>query len=123
MEQTEQIRQKLTARQRELEESINRQSTNALDAKTAEVQDELDRAITDENKTAAFEVGTREFQSLRDVQFALARLDDGVYGQCVICGKHVEPARLAAIPETPYCLEHADSERPATVSERSPSAL
>lgn len=123
MKQTEQIRRMLVARQQELEASLNRQSNNALDARDAEVQDETDRVITDENRTAALDLGTRDFQSLRDVQSALLRLDDGTYGRCVICGKEIEPARLAAIPETPYCLEHADTARPASSNESAPLAL
>lgn len=39
-----------------------------------------------------------------DIQAALARLDNGTYGSCLVCGKAVEPARLAFRPEAARCL-------------------
>jgi DnaK suppressor protein len=42
---------------------------------------------------------------LEQVEDALKRVADGTYGKCVVCGKTIAPARLAAIPWTPYCLE------------------
>jgi RNA polymerase-binding transcription factor DksA len=42
---------------------------------------------------------------LRDVERALARLDDSTYGTCEICGRPIEPARLEARPAARYCLE------------------
>jgi len=38
------------------------------------------------------------------VQGALARLDDGTYGQCVECGDHLPIARLMALPHASRCL-------------------
>ncbi len=36
---------------------------------------------------------------------ALARLADGTYGLCVLCGEEVAPARLRAIPEADTCRD------------------
>lgn len=43
-------------------------------------------------------------ESLEEVEDALERLDRGVYGNCINCGKPIPPARLEAIPQTPYCV-------------------
>ena len=40
----------------------------------------------------------------RQVRAALARVSDGSYGTCVACEENVGYARLAARPETPFCL-------------------
>ena len=44
---------------------------------------------------------------LADIEGALQRLDDGTYGLCSECGKEISPARLEAMPATPFCIDHA----------------
>ena len=39
------------------------------------------------------------------VREALTRMDEGVYGKCVACGRDIGEARLNAVPWTPYCIE------------------
>ncbi|MCP5025026.1 MAG: TraR/DksA family transcriptional regulator [Actinomycetia bacterium] len=41
------------------------------------------------------------------VENALARLDDGTYGTCEICGKDINPERLEAMPAAGLCMDHA----------------
>src|SRR3954467_2225802 len=108
MESSEQIKQRLLARQEELEASLSRQNENALDSGEADVQDEIDRVTSSSAKALSLSVGAREADALADVRSALARLKAGEYGSCLVCGKEIEPARLKAVPETPYCIEHAD---------------
>jgi len=43
-------------------------------------------------------------QTLRLVEDALARFDNGTYGLCLDCGEEIDAARLKAIPYTPLCL-------------------
>ena len=42
------------------------------------------------------------------VEAALARLDDGTYGACVVCGEQIPDARLEVRPEAARCI--ADQE-------------
>lgn len=44
---------------------------------------------------------------LEDVRDALARFDDGTYGECLECGDEISVARLEALPYTPYCINCA----------------
>lgn len=44
-------------------------------------------------------------ESLEEVEGALERMDRGEYGKCINCGKPIPPARLEAIPQTPYCVD------------------
>ena len=46
-------------------------------------------------------------EQLDDVERALARLDDGTYGSCEVCSKPIGEDRLAAMPATRWCIEHA----------------
>lgn len=44
---------------------------------------------------------------LEAIEGALERIEDGVYGQCVECGKKIPKSRLNAIPFTPHCVKCA----------------
>ena len=49
----------------------------------------------------------RLMESLKRVERALAKLDDGSYGQCERCGEPIAPARLEAMPEAELCIRCA----------------
>jgi DnaK suppressor protein len=69
------------------------------------VGDEVDTAVSAEDTdTALYESGI-EYQTLKDVRDALRRIENGTYGRCVDCGREIAPARLEAVPWTPYCRE------------------
>ncbi|GAB5378145.1 MAG: hypothetical protein AcusKO_46070 [Acuticoccus sp.] len=59
---------------------------------------------------AAAQSRRRSAQMAR-VRAALARLDAGDYGLCVICEEAIEPARLAFDPATPACRACASGQR------------
>jgi DnaK suppressor protein len=44
-------------------------------------------------------------QTLRLVEDALVRIDNGTYGLCVDCGREIDAARLEAIPYAALCLK------------------
>lgn len=44
---------------------------------------------------------------LDEVERALAKLDDGTYGTCEVCGTTIAAARLEAMPATRFCIDHA----------------
>lgn len=56
-----------------------------------------------ENKSLAAELRIE----LDEVERALAKLDEGVYGQCETCGKAIGADRLEAMPATRFCIDHA----------------
>lgn len=58
---------------------------------------------------------------LDDVEHALRRLDDGSYGTCEACGRPIGAERLAALPATRLCVEHATSVPPGMIPGASPT--
>lgn len=48
---------------------------------------------------------------LRDVERALAKLDEGTYGACDACGTPIPPERLEAIPWAVLCATCAGARR------------
>jgi DnaK suppressor protein len=101
-------RERLLARERELVEETAHFDAEAREAGTAEVQDAIDAATSDENKAANFQMGDLAARTLQQVRAALQRIEDGTFGYCIDCGKPIEPARLDAVPWTPYCREHQE---------------
>jgi DnaK suppressor protein len=50
-------------------------------------------------------------RQLRQVDAALARIDDGSYGTCEVCGREIPEERLEAIPWTSLCIDDARKQR------------
>jgi len=78
-------------------------------------------ALVDQHPAdAASETEARELDVARQTMFeakialideALARLERGKYGRCVVCGQPIPEERLELVPETPYCVEDAEREQ------------
>ena len=49
----------------------------------------------------------RREQQLRQIEAALARLDDDEYGYCQACGELIDPRRLEFDPTTLLCIDCA----------------
>ncbi len=48
-----------------------------------------------------------EEEALEQIEAALERIEEGVYGQCLECEGKIPKTRLNAIPHTPYCVKCA----------------
>ena len=44
-------------------------------------------------------------QTLGEIEAALRRIDDGTYGNCLMCGKPIAEQRLRAIPWARLCID------------------
>ena len=73
----------------------------------------LDDEHDPEGATIAFEreqlraLTTQTAARLVEIDEALARLDDGTYGICAVCGEPIGEARLEARPTASRCIRHA----------------
>lgn len=104
----EHFRKRLQAKEQELVEELGQYRQNVRDARSSEVEDPIDTVISSEGQAAAMHEATIATDTLTAVRDALRRIDEGTYGICVDDGRPIEPARLEAVPWTPYCL--ADQE-------------
>ncbi|MCE7982948.1 MAG: hypothetical protein DYG89_17325 [Caldilinea sp. CFX5] len=48
---------------------------------------------------------TMEQKKLAQIESALQRLDNGLYGWCADCGASIQPERLEIVPSTIFCVE------------------
>lgn len=98
--QLEQRLTELKARQQniavDLDEPLNADSSE----QAVEVQD--DASLEGQGALVAQEIGS--------VNRALARIENGTYGRCVLCEEEIAPARLQARPEASLCIDCARKE-------------
>jgi YteA family regulatory protein len=46
-------------------------------------------------------------ETLKEIDQALTRMDEGTYGRCTVCGQPIPEERLEALPHAQTCKEHA----------------
>jgi DnaK suppressor protein len=101
----EHYKQRLLQLERELMDRLGRDVEAAREAREDQA-DAGDLARVDEQKEEYFELAQTDSSILAQVRAALARINDGTFGRCVVDGCDIEPERLEAVPWTPYCLKH-----------------
>lgn len=97
----------------------------ALEAKQAELHDEMARIVAPPGEQGEIAFGKRVGEgtsmavdrlsqvavhdklqlTLADVERALAKIDEGSYGTCDVCGKAIPEGRLEALPWAVLCVE------------------
>ena len=96
-----QVRQRLEAGANETVAEIRRMQEMLKSEPDAD-PDEGDPDLYEREKTLALLRNLEERQY--SLSRALARMDDGTYGKCEICGNEIAAERLEALPYTTYCL-------------------
>jgi RNA polymerase-binding transcription factor len=99
----------LREKEQELLADIARTEAEARESRVAEVENGADRSVSSEAKESLLQETTSDWNVFTQVREALQRIENGVYGKCVDCGRQIETARLDSVPWTPYCL--ADEKR------------
>jgi RNA polymerase-binding transcription factor DksA len=69
--------------------------------------DAEDRATEREEDEVLEGLGSSGLAELRQINAALARIEEGSYGTCVHCGKPIPQKRLEIIPHAPRCARCA----------------
>jgi DnaK suppressor protein len=84
-----------------------------------ETQDPADQAVFSYQKELLFSQGTTGHMQLLLVKDAIRRLQDGSFGECMLCNTEIGVKRLEALPWTRYCIacqekiENGEIEDPA----------
>jgi len=55
------------------------------------------------------ETGQRRRNTLRQIEAALRRIEEGDYGDCLECGEPIAPARLEVDPAALLCIQCASA--------------
>jgi DnaK suppressor protein len=87
---------------------LNKKSSEELKIDT-DVQDEGDSAQDLSNKDLALILSNKEFNTLKQIEEALSKIEDGTYGICVDTDEKIEEKRLLANPLALRTLEAQES--------------
>jgi DnaK suppressor protein len=98
------VRATLEAERRDLIGQLGGESALAGDHYDANFADSS-QVTAERGEAEALDAQLRE--TLADVEVALQRLDDGIYGVCEVCGKPIGEARLEAMPTARRCIDDA----------------
>ena len=101
----EAFKKRLETRQQELRRAVSRTQQDGRSADEDTAQDIADKAASSYNKEFLFHQSNNDRQLLQMVEAALARIREGSFGECISCGKEINPKRLEAVPWTRHCIE------------------
>ncbi len=81
--------------------------TRSAEEETTEeaTQDIADRAVSSYTREFLYSLTDGERSTLLQIDDAIGRIDDAVYGLCINCGSLLAEKRLNAVPWAPYCLD------------------
>src|SRR4051794_38322007 len=74
-------------------------------AKTNDVGDNVDAAVDTANDEICSQLVEIESRELGQIEHALQRIVEGVYGRCEYCNGKIAEARLNALPYTNSCID------------------
>jgi DnaK suppressor protein len=99
------FKKRLELRQVELRRMVSRTEQDGRTVDEDSAQDIADRAASSYTKEFLFHQSNNDRQLLQMVEGALERLREGNFGECISCGKEINPKRLEAVPWTRHCIE------------------
>src|SRR5215469_6281456 len=101
----ETFKKRLETRQHDLRRMVSRTAQDGREADENSAQDIADKAASSYTKEFLFHQSHADRQLLQMVEGALSRIREGSFGECISCGKEINPKRLEAVPWTRHCIE------------------
>jgi DnaK suppressor protein len=100
----EQLRGMLDDRRRDIQERL-RSIREALPRENADVRDSEEQSVDDFVQEIDFALMQMKSETLRRIDEALQRLENGTYGECIECRGEIAAGRLRALPFAERCRD------------------
>lgn len=108
----EKFRKLLLAQRDQLQGNAKRAVSGDIHLDPDDFPDEIDTASSEMNLAFVGRLRERESGLLSKIEGALAKIADGVYGECENCGEEIGLKRLEARPVAELCIDcKADQEK------------
>lgn len=101
------IKEALTATRSELLDRMRRLDKDVRHREEPLPQDFAEQAVALENQEVLEALDEDARVELRQIERALQRLEEGVYGECATCGEAIAPERQRAIAWATLCIDCA----------------
>ncbi|NVN99898.1 MAG: TraR/DksA C4-type zinc finger protein [Geobacteraceae bacterium] len=113
VEKAEEMREVLLKLKEEAFEEIGKTLKSGTESLTDEPSGDIyDQASNERDRELTLLLGDREREKIRNIDEALARLDEGEYGVCEDCEEEIPLGRLKAMPFARLCVKcKADLEK------------
>ncbi len=99
------LRSRLAQQKQDILDLYKRDLRSGQETSDDGTEDIVDRANNSYSRELMFALSDSERQLLLQVEEALRRLENGVYGSCVHCGDTIARPRLEAVPWARYCID------------------
>ena len=100
----EQIKKMLQNMRMDIINELSRKKTTLEEEKTVEIED-LDAIAADRNREYEYLLTTMDTKKLKQIDEALAKIENGTYGICEECGEEIPVARLKILPFAKLCID------------------
>jgi len=100
----EYYKKKLATRREELARAIARTEQEGREADEDPTVDLADKAANSYTKEFLFGQTHNDWSTLKLVDEALKRIEEGTFGECVSCHQELQQKRLEAVPWTRHCI-------------------
>lgn len=107
------LRRMLEERRREIHDKL-RSLRETLPAEVQEVRDVEEQCVADFVQEVDFALMQMKSETLRKIDEALRRLEQGRYGACALCDTEIAEARLRALPFADLCRDCQEREEAAS---------
>lgn len=104
-EELEKIKQELLRLRREIVENARKAHADSLALGNDGVADIGDMSANSYSQDVLMSLSQTQRSRIRDIDAALARIDQGAYGICVACEEEIAPRRLEVRPFSRYCID------------------
>jgi len=104
-EQIEELRKLLLQKKKETLERIENFLKDSSLKVSSNVGDEIDVADREMERQRQISLREKESEYLKQIEYALRKIEEGTYGICERCGEPISYERLKARPISIYCIK------------------
>jgi len=99
------ISQKLLTAKAKILQEVTQKIKSESNVLKFEIGDIYDIASKERDRELTLMLGDRDREKLSQIEDALERIKDNIYGECEECGEPIAENRLRALPSTRVCVE------------------